>query len=577
MESILHQWIYVFGPPGRLVLDETGAECERLNVERCPRGTTSGQGASQHTGTGLVERHVALTKHTMNKLHAELIRQGLQPEAQEIAREAAMAQNITLNYNGSTPCMAVFGVLPRGFYNIENDGAMARGATQTDLTVFERAMRIRQAALAQVHQAVAETRVARAAKSRPHQLEVSQLAPGTSEVEFHRDLPGDPGWRGPALLLRVDTDEGTAVIQYQGRPYLVGLRHIRPFKGIFMVEIPDNDTESALHRLMRYTENLASYKIYYYGWLLRKNGRWVHVPRLNPNIQDLLDRAQQVAKSLSKKTLNGIMLGKGLRSFKPPSNTTGILVTWISGGRQYAVETYESHNHLKIKKVSNYAREDLCLIYFYFYNPLPSEEVSISKTMDIDQNMEDRDSQATASTLPQQQTQTAVGSAAGEATAMDLDPRQGIKRGEPGTPTSPPSPSNTPAEKKSRTNLVQVRSDLDYLVQVSYLINRQHLIDTGFPEQWRTQYDISKESMKTSSHHFIEHHKKSLPILFTLPSKRKTDAGACLRTAKIYKVDTETNNIEEKDLTADLWPLIEAADLSELKQFVEEKALTHSP
>ena len=269
MESILNQWIYVFGPPGRLVLDqqsslmshETGAECERLNIERCPRGTTSGQGASQHTGTGLVERRVALTKHTMNKLHAELIRQGLQPEAQEIAREAAMAQNITLNYNGWTPCMAVFGVLPRGFYNIENDGAMAtRGPTQTDLTVFERAMRIRQAALAQVHQAVAETREARAAKSRPHQLEVSQLVPGTSEVEFHRDLPGDPGWRGPALLLRVDTDEGTAVIQYQGRPYLVGLRHIRPFKGIFMVEIPDND---ALHRLMRYTENLASYKIYY--------------------------------------------------------------------------------------------------------------------------------------------------------------------------------------------------------------------------------------------------------------------------------------------------------------------------
>lgn len=179
--------------------------------------------------------------------------------------------------------------------------------------------------------------------------------------------------------------------------------------------------------------------------------------------------------------------------------------------------------------MSNYAREDLCLIYFYFYNPLPSEEVSVSKTMDIDQNMEDRDSQATASTLPQQQAQTAAGTAAAEATAMDLDPQQGIKRGEPGTPTSPPSPSNTPAEKKSRTNLVQVRSD-HCLVQVSYLINRQHLIDAGFPEQWRTQYDISKESMKTSSHHFIEPHKKSLPILFTLPSKRKIDARACLRT-----------------------------------------------
>ena len=55
---------------------ESGAEFERLNINRCPRGTTAGPGAEQHTGAGIVERHVQLVKLTMYKLRAELKRQG---------------------------------------------------------------------------------------------------------------------------------------------------------------------------------------------------------------------------------------------------------------------------------------------------------------------------------------------------------------------------------------------------------------------------------------------------------------------------------------------------------------------
>lgn len=82
------------------------------------------------------------------------------------------------------------------------------GSVQTDVTVFERAMRIRQSALAQAQQAVVEDRVARASRTRPHQLDLSALTAGTSEVEFFREVKDDPGWRGPALLLRLDADDG---------------------------------------------------------------------------------------------------------------------------------------------------------------------------------------------------------------------------------------------------------------------------------------------------------------------------------------------------------------------------------
>ena len=36
-----------------------------------------------------------------------------------------MAHIITLNYGGAAPSMAVFGMLPKGFYDIDNEAIMA--------------------------------------------------------------------------------------------------------------------------------------------------------------------------------------------------------------------------------------------------------------------------------------------------------------------------------------------------------------------------------------------------------------------------------------------------------------------
>ena len=112
---------------------------------------------------------------------------------QDLCQESAMAHNITLNYGGATPSMSVFGMLPKGFYDIDNESIMATmGALQTDATPFEKAIRIRQTALAQTQQAIAEDRVARASRTRPHQLQLGELTAGTSEIEFCREVKGDP-------------------------------------------------------------------------------------------------------------------------------------------------------------------------------------------------------------------------------------------------------------------------------------------------------------------------------------------------------------------------------------------------
>jgi hypothetical protein len=58
----------------------------------------------------------------------------------------------------------------------------------------------------------------------------------TKEVETLRETSDDPkAWKGPAELLKLDPSDGTAIVEHQGTPYKVSLRHVRPFRGSYMV------------------------------------------------------------------------------------------------------------------------------------------------------------------------------------------------------------------------------------------------------------------------------------------------------------------------------------------------------
>ena len=554
MALLFKSWIQYFGPPSRVVLDqqsslmgyETGGEFERLNIARCPRGTTQGHGANQHTGTGIVERHIQLTKLTMWKLRAELERQGLSPDPAELCQEAAMAHNQTLNYGGVTPCMSVFGVLPRGFYNPENPGVMSVvGSLQTDVTVFERAMRIRQTALATTHQSIIEDRVARANRTRPHQANVGEMVAGTSEVEFFREVQGDPGWRGPALLLRLDQDEGVAVIQYQGKPYLVSLRHIRPYRGIYLVEVANKNVEQSLFQLMKFVESLSDYKINIFGWLRRKrDGRWYKTPRETPGVQNVMQWADEVSKSMTRTTLHGIMVGKSIRTFKPPTGTTGTLITWLIGGKNYAVQEHKSANHMKMKKISNHAKEDTCIIYFYYYQVEYGEPEATTKKTEV-KKMDAMDLDIVEN--------------------MDVD-KEDKKRLGPETRTV------VIGQERKKQKVMMMQLDVEFLKHYYTDNTRKQIILLDYPEQWKTGYDIVINETRNYLIKQYDMKRRALPILFQMKYKTSHRAEACLRSGQIYKVDQETNNIDEDQISADIWQEVDAADLAEVRQFVEEKA-----
>ena len=366
LQKLLEHWMRYFGPPASLVMDqegslmshETAAEFERLNIERKPRGTTAGAAAAQHTGTGLVERHIGLLRLTMLKLRAELNRQGISYETSEIAMEAAMAHNSTLNYGGVTPAMAVFGILPRGFYDDESAGILSTaGALQSDLTVFEKALRIRQMSLSAVQKAIVEDRTARANRTRSHRIDTASLVPGTSEVEFYRDILGDVGWRGPALLLHLDADEGVAVIQYQGRPYLVSIRHIRPHVQTFATEqstLKLNDqAEDEMLDIMKMVEAVPPQSKRMLGFLPDHQAAgmvWRKIPGGDGFNESMFKKAKTVSSSLTTRELTGIIYGRSLKFLRPPRHTTGYALTWTAGSTKYGIQEHWSGTALICSK-----------------------------------------------------------------------------------------------------------------------------------------------------------------------------------------------------------------------------------
>ena len=73
LRGLFRRWISIFGPMAVCVSDQEGAICsdavatnfERLSIVRAPKGSDP---EGKHTGTGGIERHVALTKLTFMKL-----------------------------------------------------------------------------------------------------------------------------------------------------------------------------------------------------------------------------------------------------------------------------------------------------------------------------------------------------------------------------------------------------------------------------------------------------------------------------------------------------------------------------
>ena len=119
--------------------------------------------------------------------------------------------------------------------------------------------------------------------------------------------------------------------------------------------------------------------MFLYGWIPKRNltwvrWTWVRLPKDNDEAINILAKAGAVSKALTHCALHGVLFGRALRPMKPPAGTAGTLLTWIHGGRSYAVQEHNTDTQLQMKKISNHNKEDVCVLYF-FYCTMASEEV----------------------------------------------------------------------------------------------------------------------------------------------------------------------------------------------------------
>jgi hypothetical protein len=115
-------------------------------------------------------------------------RWGLEIEGEELASEASMAANTAHQIGGYAPSTMLFGVLPRGYLDPEQPPP--GDEVSPDKSAFARSVRLRQIALQASQAAILESRIAKANRSRPQQLPVAEMTPGTTKVEIFRDDGG---------------------------------------------------------------------------------------------------------------------------------------------------------------------------------------------------------------------------------------------------------------------------------------------------------------------------------------------------------------------------------------------------
>ena len=367
--ALMRGWMRYFGPMRTLVSDqetsvmsvEAGSECQRLGIRRQPAGTTTGAQGKQHSTTGLVEKHIDLTKLTMLKLKAEAERWGIEIEKEELAAEAAMAQNLTISYGGYSPTTMVFGVLPRGYLDPEGEIYGDEGQLNPTESTFERSLRLRQIALQASQAAILQSRIARANRSRPQRLAVEDIKPGTTKVEIFRDDGQGHGWRGPGTVLQLNEEAGTAIVEYQQRPYILPLRHVRPLRESFLLLYQDLETTSTattpsdkkqqmmdtISRMKQVVEKVNPYRPYTFGEILHEkddNYTWKKYPSEENEIAKrmLADAKEFLDYHYNKVTLHGVKFGKGMKSVAVPKYSKGILMLWPEGKTGFSLSEHNS-------------------------------------------------------------------------------------------------------------------------------------------------------------------------------------------------------------------------------------------
>ncbi|CAK0840390.1 unnamed protein product, partial [Prorocentrum cordatum] len=343
LTTLMRSWIRYFGPMQIMVLDQEGGlvselssrTCDKLNIKRRYAGT------DDHTMTGLVERWIQLVRLCAMKLKRTCTTQGFEVSDTDLVQEAAMVSNSMVSYGGQTATQVVLGFTPNDYYDLEAttlDSVQSADVSCPD--PFEAAVRLRLLAKAEMARAIVEDRVARANRTRVQQHGPEQELKVGESVDIYRvpDRKDQPGWRGQAELVKIS--EGTAIVVWNGVPYILPVRYLRrhlvgflTYQATNISELKTDDQQmlNTLGRLMDIVDGSIYGQVTRLGRTITQDGQ----VKCSPDAKTLVNLQPWKLSMMTYRTifhlksLDGILYGTSLRRV-PPLHAVrfGLLVLW---------------------------------------------------------------------------------------------------------------------------------------------------------------------------------------------------------------------------------------------------------
>jgi len=213
-------WISIFGAMQTLVLDEESGMRGRCAVDWAEANNIGLKYKAPRQKAWIVERHNELLRQGLHTTETQMIKEGIVMPFKVILATVTFAKNALTVINDSTPYQAVLGrqpsILPplEGGYNGSLVDDQARPETGCRGTT-----RVREIAACNIIETVARARMERAHKHKTRKaVEILELQPGSVvDLWFDQTTKDVPGWRGPAKVATINTEEGNITVRYQGR------------------------------------------------------------------------------------------------------------------------------------------------------------------------------------------------------------------------------------------------------------------------------------------------------------------------------------------------------------------------
>ena len=351
-------------------------------------------------------------------------------------------------------------------------------------------------------------------------------------------------------------------MEFENKPYLMPLRHVRKFRSSFFTfhfgnkqssgttSISTTTEKTLWQRLQQEVERCSPFKPHTLGRLLKKDDQGQHFIDIPKNGSEKADELLQVAKTYilfhhESLSISGIRYGRGLRAVPVPRYSRGILVILTLKSPSMAFVERNSDTSLRLKDYVNQETEEVCFIYFYGYVQLNREEEAEATSVPISrQTPPFNDAMDTSSTTTR---------AMDEQEERNLD----FKRKGPETRTVVIAPE----KKKLRTHFQS--QELLHLRSLWWMLQRPKNIVIEANQIWYEEdarWMQRKRMTSTTTSNLLLH----------LHCRVPAELNICLLSSEIYRVDEDTDVLNEEQAIKH-WAEFEVADFEELKQFHEHK------